>query len=62
VLDSSAQNTPVLFVSPNVDITQEIVKLYDNAYPAKAGAATTPARPATGGAATTPKPAPKPQQ
>ena len=62
VLDSSAQNTPVLFVSPNIDITQEIVKLYDAAYPAKAGAATTPARPAAGGAATTPKPAPKPQQ
>src|ERR1700742_2760149 len=61
VLDSSAQNTPVLFVSPNIDITQEIVKLYDNAYPAKAGAAT-PAKPATGGAATTPKPAPKPQR
>jgi outer membrane protein len=62
VLDSSAQNTPVLFVSPNIDITQEIVKLYDNAYPAKAGAATTPARPA--GGTTTPKPAaaPKPQQ
>jgi len=62
VLDSSAQNTPVLFVSPNIDITQEIVRLYDNAYPVKAGAATTaPARPAPGGA-TTPKPAPKPQR
>jgi outer membrane protein len=64
VLDSSAQNTPVLFVSPNIDITQEIVRLYDNAYPVKGGAATAPAaRPATGG--TTPKPAtaaPKPQQ
>ena len=60
VLDSSAQNTPVLFVSPNIDITQEIVKLYDNAYPAKAGAAATP-KPAAGGA-TTPKPAPKPQK
>jgi outer membrane protein len=63
VLDSSAQNTPVLFVSPNIDITQEIVRLYDNSYPVKAGAATAPARPATGGT-TTPKPAaaPKPQQ
>jgi outer membrane protein len=61
VLDSSAQNTPVLFVSPNIDITQEIVKLFDNAYPVKAGAAaTTPARPAAG--TTTPKPAPKPQR
>src|ERR1700742_4506226 len=63
VLDSSAQNTPVLFVSPNIDITQDIVRLFDNAYPAKGGAAaTTPARPAGG---TTPKPAtaaPKPQK
>jgi len=64
VLDSSAQNTPVLFVSPNIDITQEIVRLYDNSYPVKGGAATAPAaRPATGGT-TTPKPAaaPKPQK
>jgi outer membrane protein len=62
VLDSSAQNTPVLFVSPNIDITQEIVKLFDAAYPSKGGAAaTTPARPAAGGT-TAPKPAPKPQR
>jgi outer membrane protein len=62
VLDSSAQNTPVLFVSPNIDITQEIVRLYDSAYPVKGGAAT-PAKPAAGGT-TTPKPAvtPKPQK
>jgi outer membrane protein len=61
VLDSSAQNTPVLFVSPNIDITQDIVRLFDNAYPVKGGAAAAPARPAAG---TTPKPAaaaPKPQ-
>jgi outer membrane protein len=61
VLDSSAQNTPVLFVSPNIDITQDIVRLFDNAYPVKGGAAA-PARPA--GGTTTPKPAaaaPKPQ-
>ncbi|HEY2822889.1 MAG TPA: OmpH family outer membrane protein [Candidatus Acidoferrum sp.] len=62
VLDSSAQNTPVLFVSPNIDITQDIVRLFDNAYPVKGGAAATPARPA---ASTAPKPAtaaPKPQK
>ena len=59
ILDSSAQNTPVLFASTNIDITQDIVRLYDAAYPVKAGAAPA-ARPAT----TTPKPpaaAPKPQ-
>lgn len=52
VFDSSAQNSPILFASTNIDITQEIIKLYDQAYPLKAGAAA-PAKPAT-----TPKPAP----
>jgi outer membrane protein len=59
VFDSSAQNTPILFASTNIDITQDIVRLYDGAYPVKAGAA-----PAAKPAATTPKPAstaPKPQ-
>jgi outer membrane protein len=59
MLDSSAQNTPILFVSPNIDVTQDIVRLYDNAYPVKAGAAG--AKPA----AAAPKPAaaaPKPQR
>jgi outer membrane protein len=48
ILDSSAQNTPILFASTNIDVTQDIVHLYDGAYPVKAG-----------GAATS-KPAPKP--
>jgi len=60
ILDSSAQNTPILFASTNIDITQDIVRLFDGAYPVKAGAATGAApKPAT------PKPAataPKPQQ
>jgi outer membrane protein len=58
VLDSSSQNTPILFASTNIDITQDIVRLYDGAYPVKAGAAAS--KPAA-----TPKPAaaaPKPQQ
>jgi outer membrane protein len=58
VLDSSSQNTPILFASTNIDITQDIVRLYDGAYPVKAGAV--PSKPAA-----TPKPAaaaPKPQQ
>jgi outer membrane protein len=45
ILDSSAQNTPILFASTNIDVTQDIVRLFDGAYPVKAGAAT-PARPA----------------
>lgn len=38
VLDSSAQNTPILFAASQVDVTQEIVRLYDQAYPVKGGA------------------------
>jgi outer membrane protein len=54
VFDSSAQNSPILFASTNIDITQEIIKLYDQAYPLKGAA------PATRPAATTPKPATPP--
>jgi outer membrane protein len=57
IFDSSAQGAPI-YVSNGVDVTGEIVKLYDQAYPAKASAAAKPA-PATQkpAAATTP---PKP--
>jgi outer membrane protein len=60
VLDSSAQNTPILFASTNVDVTQEIVRLYDQAYPVKGGApaTTTPAPKSAAPRQTTP-PAPK---
>ena len=54
VFDSSAQNSPILFAATSVDITQDIIKLYDQQYPSKAAAGTTPA---TKPAATTPKPA-----
>jgi outer membrane protein len=54
VFDSSAQNSPILYASSNIDLTQEVIKLYDQAYPVKAGAA-----PATKPAAT-PKPATPP--
>jgi outer membrane protein len=58
ILDSSAQNTPILFASTNIDVTQDIVHLYDTAYPVKGGAAASgTAKPA---AATTPKPATPP--
>jgi outer membrane protein len=64
ILDSSAQNTPILFASTNIDLTQDIVRLYDQAYPVKSGssgaaapAASKPATPKT----TTP-PAQKPPQ
>ena len=53
VFDSSSQNSPILFASTNIDITQEIIKLYDQAYPVKGGAAApaaakpAPTKPAT---------------
>lgn len=46
VLDSSAQNTPILYASTQVDVTQDIVRLYDKAYPVKAGAAPAAQKPA----------------
>ena len=56
VLDTSGQNSPILYASNQVDVTQDIIRLYDQAYPVKAGA--TPAAPKP--AATTPKPAANP--
>jgi outer membrane protein len=60
ILDSSAQNTPILYASNQIDVTQDIVRLYDQAYPAKAGAATTPKAATPKPAPTTPKPATPP--
>jgi len=57
IFDSSTQGAPI-YVSNGVDVTGEIVKLYDQAYPAKAAAAAKPAatpKPATA-TGTTPKP------
>jgi outer membrane protein len=56
VFDSSAQGAPI-YVSNGIDVTADIVKLYDQAYPAKASA--TPAKPAAAKPAAT-APAPKP--
>jgi len=49
VLDVSNPQTPVLWAASAVDITNDIVKLYDQAYPGTAAvpAAKPPARPAT---------------
>lgn len=38
VIDTSAQNTPVVYSAAQIDITKDIVKLYDDAYPVKAAA------------------------
>jgi outer membrane protein len=37
VLDSSAQGSPVVYASNQLDITEAIVRLYDEAYPVKEG-------------------------
>src|SRR5271163_792145 len=52
VFDSSAQNSPVLYKSTQIDVTQDIIRLYDQAYPIKSG---TPAsKPAAAKPATPP--------
>jgi outer membrane protein len=55
ILDTSSQQTTVVFAATKNDITQEIIRIYDQTYPVKAGAATTTPKPAT------PKPAPPKQ-
>jgi len=63
ILDESSQQTPVIFAAPQVDVTQDIIRLYDQSYPVKATTSSTPTAPR---AAPRPAPAtpaaPKPQQ
>src|ERR1700679_751256 len=59
ILDTSAQNTPVIYAANTIDVTQDIIKLYDQSYPVKSSASA--ARPAAAKPAT-PKPAPAQQQ
>lgn len=42
ILDTSSQQTPVVYGAPQVDVTEEITKLYDQSHPAKSTPATTP--------------------
>lgn len=56
ILDTSAQGSPVIYNAPQMDVTAEIVRLYDQAHPLKAAApAAAPAQP--GRPAATPPPA-----
>jgi hypothetical protein len=41
VLDSSAQGSPVVYAATELDVTEAIVRLYDQAYPVKEGAGET---------------------
>jgi RNA polymerase sigma-70 factor, ECF subfamily len=42
VLDNSSQGTPVVYGSSEIDITSDIVRLYDQAYPVKAPGTSSP--------------------
>jgi outer membrane protein len=55
VLDSSSQQTPIIYEANQIDITQDIIRLYDQAYPVKTTTTAAPSRPAAP-KATTPKP------
>jgi outer membrane protein len=51
ILDTSAQQSPVLYAANQIDVTQDIIRLYDQSYPVKTGA---------GAGSTGSRPAPKP--
>ena len=61
IIDVSTQNV-VVFAAPQTEVTQDIVKLYDQAYPVKAGAAPAPAQPGTPRPPAKQPPAQKPPQ
>ncbi len=60
VLDTSAQGSPVVYGSSQSDITPDIVRLYDQAYPVKPASAAAPAAPKPATPAPAPAPAKKP--
>ena len=55
IFDSSAQGAPI-YASNGIDVTPDIIKLYDQAYPAKASAAAPKPAASRPAASTTPKP------
>ena len=61
VLDSSAQGSPVVYAATELDVTEAIVRLYDQAYPVKEGTSETkkPSAPGATGAAPAQSAAPK---
>ena len=60
ILDISSPQTPVLYAANSVDITNEIVALYDKNAPSASGASTAPATAAKPAPAAKPVPAAKP--
>ena len=60
IFDSSAQNSQMLYASKNIDLTREIVHLYDQGNPVKGAIASPTKQPAAATKPVTP-PAPKPR-
>ncbi len=61
ILDRSGQNTPVIYAANTTDVTQDIIRLYDQSYPVKASAGgTAPAGTQRAPGTTRPAPATKP--
>jgi outer membrane protein len=58
IFDTSAQSTPVIYAANQIDVTQDIIRLYDQNYPVKSAAGAKPATPKPA----TPKPATQPGQ
>jgi len=47
IFDTSSQNTPVIYAANQIDVTQDIIRLYDQSYPVKSagGGGSKPAAP-----------------
>jgi outer membrane protein len=58
VLDVGSQNTPVIYASPSIDITKEIIELYDKSTASAGAGSGAPATSAPKPPAAAPKPAP----
>jgi outer membrane protein len=53
ILDTSSQQSPVVYGAPQIDVTQDILRIYDQSHPAKTATAP-PSKPATPEATPTP--------
>jgi outer membrane protein len=62
ILDTSAQGSAVIYSANQMDVTADIIRLYDQAHPLKAPAAATPAQPARPAAAPSPATPGRPAQ
>lgn len=59
IFDTSAQQTPVVYAANQIDVTQDIIRLYDQGNPVKAGASSSSA-PSAAPKPAAPRPATKP--